>query len=314
MIKTILKIIVAFLIFYWLINSGKLDFGLVLESLKHPLSIIFGITLIMIQVTAAAFRFGFLLRTRSPDLSFKKIIGIQWIAQLFSTVLPGGFTSDLMKIGYVREMDVKLSKSFIFFIMLLDRIIGLSSLLFISGVMSLLFFKELTSLNSMMERLIILNISLFILTLVGGGLFFANERVQPLIISFIPGQRFKNLAKEMWSYSKHIKLILIAYLLNVCSHLIGILAFWIVTKPFYEAPISFKFLATLIPIGFLSTVIPISPGGIGVGHAAFSTLFNFIHQTNGASLYNIFWIMLIITNCIGVFPFLLRKKISKDQV
>ena len=161
MIKPLIKASIAIGIFYWLISSGKLDFSLVLESLKHPFSFILGAILIIIQIAGAAFRFGYLLRIKSPNLSFKKLVSIQWIAQLFSTVVPGGFTSDLVKIGYVRELDENLSRSYVLFTIIFDRIIGLSSLLFLSGISSLIYFKELTRLNPMMEKVIYVNILLF---------------------------------------------------------------------------------------------------------------------------------------------------------
>ena len=56
--------------------------------------------------------------------------------------------------------------------------------------------------------------------------------------------------------------------------------------------------------------IPIAPAGLGVGHAAFHTLFGYFGIKDGASLFNIYFIFVIMTNLTGIIPYLLidRKK------
>ena len=47
------------------------------------------------------------------------------------------------------------------------------------------------------------------------------------------------------------------------------------------------------------TAVPLGPGGMGVGHVAFSQLFNYLGATNGADLFNIFWVTMLSINLLG---------------
>lgn len=307
MLKTILKIILAAGILYWLISQGKLDFGLITKSFKNPGYFIVGIVLVSTQLLMGAYRLGFLLNVKSQKLSGKQLISVQWIGQLFAAVLPGAFTSDLLKIGYIRNLDPKLSKSYILFAILIDRLIGLNSLLFIAGISSLIFFNKLITLNPVMQGLIYLNLILFLCSILGMSLFFLKKSYQDLLLKFIPTEKLKNIAIEVWKLQDHKEKFFWAYVASILGHILSITAFWVINIPFFEGPVSMEYFSTLIPLGQLAVVIPISPGGIGVGHAAFSSLFNFIGHHNGASLYNVYWVMCLVISLFGVFPFVFSK-------
>lgn len=308
MLKTLLKIILAAGILYWLIVQGKLDFKLVLDTFRNPQYLIIAATLIAFQLFIAAYRFAFLIRIKTNKIKTSSYFSMHWISQLFSTILPGAFTSDLIKIGYINKNDPQVSKAYILFSIFIDRIIGLNSLLFVAGMTSLIFYSELIELHPMMGKIIFVNIFLFLISLFGMNLIFLNEKNQKKLLKIIPSKKLKDLAVEIWKLKTHFKNFLWAYIASIIGHLLGVLAFYIVNIPFFEQPIKLKYLATLIPLGQLAVVIPISPGGIGVGHAAFASLFNFIHHSNGASLYNVYWIMLLIVSLFGIFPFILKKQ------
>jgi hypothetical protein len=55
----------------------------------------------------------------------------------------------------------------------------------------------------------------------------------------------------------------------------------------------------------MATAIPISPGGLGVGHVLFANLFNLVGIDNGASLFNLFFLIAFLHNFSGVIPYLL---------
>jgi hypothetical protein len=63
----------------------------------------------------------------------------------------------------------------------------------------------------------------------------------------------------------------------------------------------------VLPIGQIATALPISPAGLGVGHVAFKKLFTYFHHTNGATLFNNVWLIVVLTNLFGVIPFLLGQ-------
>lgn len=66
-----------------------------------------------------------------------------------------------------------------------------------------------------------------------------------------------------------------------------------------------------IPIGLMTLALPVAPSGLGVGHAIFQKLFELSHITNGASLFNLYFVVTLIVNVIGVVPYLMTK--TKDE-
>ena len=88
----------------------------------------------------------------------------------------------------------------------------------------------------------------------------------------------------------------------------GIMAFWILTSPFYGKEISLGQAFGFIPMGLLATAVPIAPSGAGVGHAIFDKLFNIVGVSGGASLFNLYFLCLILINLLGVIPYLIIGK------
>ena len=312
MLKLFFKFILAAAILYWLISQGKLDFSLIKYSFQEPVYFALGFCMVSAQLLLGAYRFGLLIRIKSEHIKGGKLIGIQWISQFFATVLPGAFTSDLIKIGYVKRLDERLSKSYIVFAMLLDRVIGLNSLLFLAGVTSLIFYKQLIGLSPAMSKLILINITLFVISIFSMSLLFIKKSHQDFLLRFIPGGRVKDLAIEVWKLQER-QAFFRSYVMSILGHMLSITAFWIINIPFFQSPLSLEYFFTLIPLGHLAVVIPISPGGIGIGHAAFATLFGFIGHSNGASLYNVYWVLCLLISLLGIIPFFLYKSKEKGS-
>lgn len=59
--------------------------------------------------------------------------------------------------------------------------------------------------------------------------------------------------------------------------------------------------------------LPISPGGIGVGHVAFDKLFQMIGQSQESNIFNIFLLSQLILNLLGAVPYLSLKSPRDDK-
>ena len=76
--------------------------------------------------------------------------------------------------------------------------------------------------------------------------------------------------------------------------------------------IDLTLLSLVFPIGILITVIPLAPGGLGVGHLAFNSLFAVIGLENGATIFNIYILSLLVLNlCSGIaYLFVKSRKVD----
>ncbi len=311
--KTFFKILFASAILYWLIMQNKLDFSLVGKAFNYPLAYLSVLALLIGQLFLSTYRWNILLRIKSSDIGFRKVVGIQWIGHFFSVALPGSAAGDLIKIGYAHSMNKKLSKKYLLFTVLLDRVIGMTALFFIAGVISLFFFKELTMLGPNLENIIYINLLFLAGCFSFLSLFFINIKWQRKILKFMPHQKLKSLSEILWTVSDRKRDVLTALLISIIIHFISIVSFWIINTPFFEKQIPIHYLATLVPIGQVAVALPISPAGLGVGHAAYAKLFQYLGHTNGASLFNVYWVMMALVNLMGVVPYLLMR-LSHSEV
>jgi hypothetical protein len=57
----------------------------------------------------------------------------------------------------------------------------------------------------------------------------------------------------------------------------------------------------------MTLALPVAPSGLGVGHAIFQKIFELSAIQNGASLFNIYFVISLGVNVLGVIPYLLSK-------
>ena len=93
----------------------------------------------------------------------------------------------------------------------------------------------------------------------------------------------------------------------------GLSAYYIICSTLIKGSIALQDIYTFVPIGMIVTAIPLAPGGMGVGHVAFDKLFNFLSVSNGADLFNVFWITMMTINLLGLIPYLVLGKSKKKQ-
>jgi hypothetical protein len=72
----------------------------------------------------------------------------------------------------------------------------------------------------------------------------------------------------------------------------------------------------LMPIGLITVAIPLAPGGIGIGHAAFESLYQLAGFSGGADIFNLFIIVQLGVFLLGGIPYFLyssKYKIPAEQ-
>lgn len=318
MFKTFAKFLFAGALLYWLITSGKLDFTLVKKSFHVGPQWIVAISLIFAQIVLGALRYKLLLETKTQkSLRFLDILRLNYIGLFFSSVLPGAVTGDIIKLVYIKKSIPHFKKTFLVSITLLDRIMGLSGLLFLAGIFSLYSYNQVTALSPKIAHLIHVNLLLFLGTTFFLVILISPQKVQTTILNYqrkIPflGEKIANVSEQVFGLRENRLDIFKSFLLSVACQFLSILAFWTVMSPFLEKPLPFQYAFTFIPVGLITMAIPISPGGLGVGHVLFANLFSLVGINSGASLFNLFYLCNLANNAIGIIPYLMIDK-KKDR-
>lgn len=314
MIKMILKFLLAGGLIYWLIQKGSLDFSLFSDSRNSYGIWILVLFLLSFNVIFTALRWRALLQVKTKkDLSALSIVKINYIGTFFSSILPGAVTGDLIKLVYVKDLDSNFSKTFLIMSAFMDRLIGLMGLLSLLGLSSLLYYRDIEIIAPALIPIVKMNFLIFAGTVAFLFALFMPLRWQAFVIKMgqsvpVLGSKIGKTFEQIFLFGQHKHILAKALLMSFVTQLLNVFSFWILTSPFYSTPLLFKYAFTFIPLGLVATAIPISPAGLGVGHAIFDTLFNLFNIQNGASLFNLFFFANITVNLVGFIPYLLAGK------
>ena len=313
-IKLILKLVFAFAIIGWLFKSGKLDFSLIQQSISNGYNWLFCILILIAQDAISGIRWRWLLMLNSKEeFPYPSMVKITWIGLFFNSFLPGAVTGDFIKLLYVKDLDPKMSKTYLVTSVLMDRILGLMGLLCIMGTASLIFYSELVTISKQMEYLLHINLLLFSGAIGVLTFLFAPQRLQQKLLNIselipIIGKKVHKTLSSVWIIGQNKRVLLQCLLLSVVLQILNFAAFYVISSPFYTSEIPFKYIVTLIPIGFMFVAVPISPAGLGVGHVVFERLFSYVQVDGGASFFNLYFLALVFVNSFGFLPYIFGGK------
>ncbi len=316
MLKTVfinlLKLSVAAGLIWWLLSSGKLDFKLLAQLRNYPLEVFCAVGLSVFNIVLISYRWKSILKARSTAvIPLQGVVKINWIGQFFSSVLPGSVSGDLVKILYVQKFDENFSKKFVFISILIDRVMGLSGLILLVGISSAVFsghilenapaMKPLLDFNTILVGIVIMSLILFT---------FFHHWIRKIFVKaesiFMPSvwQKIIGLWDDLVLIrSQMIKAVAISLLVQF----VAVLVFWSLIHPYVSGHMDFIQSLAFIPIGNMTLALPVAPSGLGVGHAIFQKLFEFSGIHNGASLFNLYFVVTLVVNVMGFIPYLLTK-------
>ena len=300
----LLKLIVASGLIGWLISSGRFD----VKSLAqfNSLSIwAIGVALFFILMVVNSQRWRLLLMAEKVELSLKSALNLSLIGIFFNFFMPGGVGGDVVKAGYLMGSFAD-KKLFIGWSILVDRVLGLSALLFYSGITGLLFYQQLPEKLQWSFLSLSLSILLGFLVVLILLIFVPKNKIE----SFLKSQSFlEKVFLPLFYFVRDPKKIVFPFLLSLvgqaCAISLGVSLIY-----FLNVDIEPWMVVLVFPFGFLATVLPIAPAGIGIGQAAFYYLFEQIAGVGSAVVMVITFYQAVqfIVGLSGGLLFVLYKK------
>ena len=311
--------LVSILALSYLIYFDKIKLDLIKEFIKNPLLYFLGTFLIITQIIINVVRLRELTNAQTKQkVPFISLTLLTWISMFFNAIMPGAVSGDIVKISYLKKLNSNLSKSSLMMIIFLDRAFGLLGLLMIGGIASSLRYNYLLTLDMGISNIIFINLFLF---LFGGGLilslFFPMDWQEKIFktLKKVPwlGEKAINLLRSFWIVGKKKKLVFRCMAFSVTGQILVISCFSIFAFPSIGSTEKVLDIITVLPIGLIITAIPIAPGSIGVGHIAFEKIFQMVSIENGANIFNIYFLTMLMLNILGVIPYLFYFKGSRDD-
>jgi len=302
------KFSLAAIIIWWFYQSGKIDLSLLKQSLQRPITWFWVILLGAFDCCLIAFRWKLLVDLVPNKVKIRSFLKLNWIGQFFSAFMPGAVSGDLIKVFYLRKDEPHFKISFLTGTVLLDRVIGLSTLVLLTLIATAYsyffrFNKELLGWYGINLLLGLGTGSFWLMILKPRLLNFLSQK----LLAPIPllGKKLEHFFSEIAFIGQHPQVLFKALILSLFITILNFALYWVLLAPNLPETTSMMDVIFLLPIGLISIAIPITPQGLGVGHASFFLLFSAIGDPNGASYFNIIFLFLAVINLLGVFAFLL---------
>lgn len=319
MLKTFLKFTFAFVLCYWLFKNGKLDFSLLSQAFHLGHLWIWGVLLLVTRLIFCPQRFKILLDTKSKTpVPYLKVFAFDAIGNLFSVILPGAAAGDVIRFFYYKKMSSEVTPGMIAAFLTIDRLIGLMGLMGIALVVTAFNYTNFILLSPQLVSLFVMNMIIFILLCIFMffvfSKWFPKKKIESIMTKYL--QRWPKIMLTLTDVL-HIELsfknFIKCFVLSVLNQIFVVLGFWLLILPFLSESTSFLKFFTILPIGFIGSSLPITPAGLGVGHLLFDNLFRLIQIDNGASLFNIYFVVNVFVCLLGLIPYLIVRAESHDK-
>ncbi len=318
---TLLKLALAIILLAWLIRSGQLDLSQLSKFTDNSQLALVTLTYFLVgPVFLGTWRWKTLLEAVGFELHWKRALQLQWTGFFFNTVMPGAVGGDVIKTAYVIRDNPDKSKALSMMTVVLDRIIGLCGLFLVGWFFMMINFQEIMAQTKLWPIIVTMSgISLGFVIFFTAALYhyrgqdpFLGILARPIAGFSLIEKLYSALRTYRYARTAIVRALLYSLLIQVSSLLLFYFITCIVlaTTP----PPSFGQIATIFPIGILTTAVPLTPGGLGVGHVAFDRLFVMIGLHHGANVFNLFLLSQLFLNLTGIFPYLALKRMKKPLV
>lgn len=277
LIIQVLKVVFAFGLIFWLVQSGKLNFK-ALTNLLQPQYLIPGFLLIFANNYLTSERWRMLLQTQSHHLNSWKTFKLTMIGLFFNFAVPGGVGGDLVKAFYFTK-DHPESKMAAATSVLMDRVLGLYAMIAMA-LLAMIFDWSHVQSNNSLRLLWTLILVLFLGASVGLFLVFSQKiydrgTFKRLLQRLPLHSKTIRIYESLHLYGRNYRYLVISLLLSLLAQTFSILFMILAgTASGLGAEMKWQTYFLVAPLGFMATAIPVAPAGVGVGQAAFYFLFN----------------------------------------
>ena len=318
-IKSLIKIFIAAASIYLLSKYDFLDFSYLLK-LDILLSIqIIGTIIIIIFL--GSLKWYYLIKNQNQDITYKATIESYYLGYALNYIL-FGIAGDVIKTIYLiknRDNKVGISMSVV-----IDRLIGLFSMFILILIcLPKIFFIDESLFNfkiSIFENLLIYYPLLFFILIIIFILFrkiLNSRRVNKAILLYFykyKNKTFRFLAKiikVLFSYRKTTKYLLYNLIIAIALQIIIGYSIFLICSYILQDDLGYLINLISSLVVQIVSVIPLSPGNIGVGEAAFSQVMYLLNNNillQYATVYFVFRIFNMICSVPGVIIYYLVIK------
>jgi uncharacterized protein (TIRG00374 family) len=289
--------------------SGAIKWSALLGLASAWKITLLALTLLWVDMVITAWRLCVLIEPRGFHLSLRSSVRLMFIGLFFNLFLPGSGGGDLMKIYYATHGN-RGRRTEVATILLLDRAIGMFALL-VWPLLVLPFFPGLLHSMPALNRLLLIAALLAAAMLLGVCVCFSASLRQSRLLSWIVKKPFGVYLKQVFdtvhAYRNDLGTLLATVGISMVAHTLTVFVTLLGSWAIIPGAISWK-ATVLIPLGMLVNSLPLTPGGLGVGEAAFDVLFKGAGLTGGAETILAWRLLMLLISLTGLAFYLQGRR------
>jgi hypothetical protein len=300
------RLIIAIAVLWYLVSMGSIEWSSFLGLAKGWRYTLMAIGLFVIATALQALRLQILINAHQLRLSLFAAVKLTFIGLFFSTYLPGAAGGDLVKIYYASKGNPG-ARTEVITILLLDRFIGLFSLLTLPLIVAP-FFTDLIAAQPALQTLLVASLAVACVIILASFIGARVELTDSRFLQWIEntsrlGRLLARILHTLHYYRNSTFVMLQALVSSYVVQFLMVGAAMAIAQATNPTGADPKMLV-LIPMGFLANSLPITPGGLGVGEAATESLFAMSGLDGGAETILGWRIVMIIVGLLGLVFYL----------
>ncbi len=246
-------------------------------------------------------RWRLLMRVQGIDMGWWRALRVYFIGAFFNLLLPGGTGGDVVKIFYAMRETVS-KKSAALLSVLVDRMMGLIALVFLSIILCSLRLQEILShplTQTLFGTLVVILGGSF--GLIVAGFMVDRFHLAHKLPQWLPLRaKIIDLSSAFSTYARSPSTLLATFAISLPAHLLLFLAFFFTAQAFAVFPGWDGVLDIFSVLPIINTIasLPISLSGVGVREKLFQNVFGELFGTPQSIavmislvsfLYTVFW-------------------------
>lgn len=259
-------------------------------------------------IAISALRCAILLRASGFTISTLTVFRLQLIGALFSNVLPGATGGDAVRILYLCRI-LPTHRTTGILALAIDRFFSLFGLVSLTGILLWLNFSDATNHPVLITyaQWVSIIFGIFVCAALAVFLFARFVPIPVFIEKYIARIRphLSQVRRAVLVYRQHIPSLIFCMMLSVVASYVVVLGIALLAQTFTFAP-SMQVTALAGALGNISSAIPLTPGGIGIGEAVFAKICKDLADVAApyATIYLVFRVMMVVVSLPGIFTYL----------
>ena len=288
------RAILGVLLLYWLPRSSSIQWSALRGLYERWGLTLLALAVLVVDFVVTSWRLCRLFAARGLRLSLADSTRLNLVSNLFNLFLPTG-GGDVAR-AYYAVADTRGHRTTIVAILFFDRVIGLVALLLVP-LLLLPGSLDLIAASAVLRSVLIVGVGAA-LALVALGVVLTSRRLRATtlaswLLARLPMRAHVESALETLRAFRARRYLLEALGISIVAHLFSALVIVILLAA-TGGPFAFQPVAFLSQIGFVANSVPLTPGGIGIGEAAFESLFSIAGIEGGAPAM-VAWRLLLLT-------------------